>query len=97
MGFSFSSTKRFLLSVAVLVLFISSSLISSTQSRRMLPLPEPDRRKTGNGVVFGKAEVGNAAAAAGGGGAVFDEKLVVRHLAALDRILRSVPSPSTGN
>lgn len=30
-------------------------------------------------------------------GTTLDEKLIARHLAALDRILRSVPSPGVGH
>ncbi|KAL1826868.1 hypothetical protein DCAR_0205804 [Daucus carota subsp. sativus] len=44
-----------------------------------------------------KGTVPNSAPTKKGHSLIVDEKLIARHLAAIDRILRSVPSPGVGN
>ncbi|KAG6382312.1 hypothetical protein SASPL_158023 [Salvia splendens] len=75
--------------VFVMGVIIFCSLVSSTQGRKLLMKVEnsnipPHREDT-------------AAAEKVEASATFDEKLIARHLAALDRILRSVPSPGVGH
>ncbi|CAI9782089.1 unnamed protein product [Fraxinus pennsylvanica] len=51
---------------------------------------------SGIGVTLGLC-VPNSAPSKKGHDVTIDEKLIARHLAAMDRILRSVPSPGVGN
>ncbi|KAL8090877.1 precursor of CEP14 [Apium graveolens] len=44
-----------------------------------------------------KGTIPNSAPTKKGHSFIVDEKLIARHLAAIDRILRSVPSPGVGN
>ncbi|KAL1555958.1 hypothetical protein AAHA92_11636 [Salvia divinorum] len=72
--------------VFVMGLLIFCSLVYCAQGRKLL-------LKVENSEIRPRRE----GAAAEKVAATFDEKLIARHLAALDRILRSVPSPGVGH
>ncbi|KAL1562625.1 hypothetical protein AAHA92_05188 [Salvia divinorum] len=93
--------RKSLISISLLLLF--STIISSTSARKLLLVAE--RRRSQFSAVDGslylaalpKGTVPNSAPTKRGHSNTIDEKLIARHLAAVDRILRSVPSPGMGH
>ncbi|KAH6819887.1 hypothetical protein C2S53_018493 [Perilla frutescens var. hirtella] len=92
--------RKTLVFIALLVLF--STLISSTNGRKLLM---NSRRRSEIPTVDGslylaalpKGSVPASSPSKKGHAVTIDEKLIARHLAAVDRILRSVPSPGVGH
>lgn len=94
--------------VFVLYLLTLASLVTTIYGRRLndnmhetqkqkLQKPPPSARDSLYLSSLPKGTVPNSAPTKKGHSFIVDEKLIARHLAALDRILRSVPSPGVGN
>ncbi|PHT55787.1 hypothetical protein CQW23_04273 [Capsicum baccatum] len=96
MAFSRISTSIFFMFVLVL-----ASFSSSTEARKLLntyevkKVPSLMDRLYLNALPKGKVPASTPSKK--GHSYTIDEKLIARHLAAVDRILRSVPSPGVGH
>lgn len=92
---------------ALLLIFfvVFSSLSPCLDARRLLTMEEDRRGKKSipalqASLVLSSLPKGTVPASAPskkGHDTVVDEKLIARHLSAIDRILRSVPSPGVGH
>ncbi|KAL8460715.1 hypothetical protein ACS0TY_031507 [Phlomoides rotata] len=82
-------------------LIMFSTLMSSTHGRKLLTEVEqtnvPSREDRLYLTALPKGKVPASTPSKKGHAATIDEKLIARHLAAIDRILRSVPSPGVGH
>ncbi|KAL8507167.1 hypothetical protein ACS0TY_017897 [Phlomoides rotata] len=83
------------------LLLTFSTVISSTNGRKLLMNVRRNNFPALDGSLFlsalPKGSVPASAPSKKGHAVIINEKLIARHLAALDRILRSVPSPGVGH
>ncbi|KAK9268095.1 hypothetical protein L1049_010534 [Liquidambar formosana] len=88
---------------AMLLLFlvISASVVPSMDARKLLTENNKKTPSSSEDSLFfsslPKGTVPASTPSKKGHDTVVDEKLIARHLASLDRILRSVPSPGVGH
>ncbi|CAA2958679.1 Hypothetical predicted protein, partial [Olea europaea subsp. europaea] len=73
------------------VLIIFTAFVSSIHGRKFLKVPSLDDRLFLNALP--KGTVPGSTPSKKGHAVIIDEKLIALHLARIDRILRSVPSP----
>lgn len=92
----------------ILYMITIASLVTTIYGRKLndnmheikkqkMQKPPPSRQDSLYLSSLPKGTVPNSAPTKKGHSLIVDEKLIARHLAALDRILRSVPSPGVGN
>ena len=90
----------------LLILFVVfSSFLPSLDARKLLDMEEDSHNKKSIPALeaslvltaLPKGTVPASAPSKKGHAMVVDEKLIARHLAVVDRILRSVPSPGVGH
>ncbi|KZV23741.1 hypothetical protein F511_33749 [Dorcoceras hygrometricum] len=90
--------KALVVSIFLISLF---TLVSSINGRKMLMDMEHSEVKTADARLYftslPKGVVPGSTPSKKGHATTIDEKLIARHLAAIDRILRSVPSPGVGH
>ncbi|KAL8192151.1 hypothetical protein R6Q57_028013 [Mikania cordata] len=91
--------RTWLLLFMLLILFTSA-----TNGRKLLNTPDSGTVKEDYPVnmslfqsVLPKGDVSASTPSKKGHSSITDEKLITRHLIAIDRILRSVPSPGDGH
>lgn len=93
--------KSLMIFLVVLIIFSANDLASYVNGRKvMLNMKDrivPSLEETLYLESLPKGKVPASTPSKKNHDVTFDEKLVARHLAALDRILRSVPSPGVGH
>ncbi|KAK4361227.1 hypothetical protein RND71_020179 [Anisodus tanguticus] len=88
-------------SLSLIFVLLLASFSSSTEARKLLnshevkKVPSLEDRLYLNALPKGKVPASTPSKK--GHSYTTDEKLIARHLAAIDRILRSVPSPGVGH
>ena len=87
--------------VSVVFFMLLVIFVSSTQGRKLLNLNENVKVPSTTDSLYlsalPKGTVPSSTPSNKGHAETIDEKLIARHLAAIDRILRSVPSPGVGH
>lgn len=87
--------------VSVVLFMLLVIFVSSTQGRKLLNLNENVKVPSTTDSLYlsalPKGTVPSSTPSKKGHAETIDEKLIARHLAAIDRILRSVPSPGVGH
>ncbi|CAK9152634.1 unnamed protein product, partial [Ilex paraguariensis] len=82
-------------------LLIFASFVPSLHARKLLDIKEKNKMTPSLDSLFRsslpKGTVPSSTPSKKGHAVTVDEKLIARHLAAVDRILRSVPSPGVGH
>ncbi|KAL5576977.1 hypothetical protein UlMin_018676 [Ulmus minor] len=93
---------RFTSFALVFLVLSSSTFLSVSEGRKLLAMKEHENKRPYlDGSLFlsvlPKGNVPSSTPSRKGHAEVVDEKLIARHLIAIDRSLRSVPSPGVGN
>ncbi|CAA2989728.1 Hypothetical predicted protein [Olea europaea subsp. europaea] len=89
--------------VLLVSLMMFATFVSSTHGRKLLEVQHNTMKKVPSMEErlylpsLPKGSVPNSSPSKKGHAVTIDEKLIARHLAAVDRILRSVPSPGAGH
>ncbi|CAA2933763.1 Hypothetical predicted protein [Olea europaea subsp. europaea] len=89
--------------VLLISLIMFAAFVSSTHGRKLLDVQHNTMKKVPSMderlylTSLPKGSVPNSSPSKKGHAVAMDEKLIARHLAAMDRILRSVPSPGVGH
>ncbi|XP_055804731.1 precursor of CEP14-like [Solanum dulcamara] len=92
--------SRISASIFLMFLLVLASVSSSTEARKLLNSHEVKKIPNLASLYLNalpKGTVPSSTPSKKGHSYTTDEKLIARHLAAIDRILRSVPSPGVGN
>ncbi|OIT29134.1 hypothetical protein A4A49_16180 [Nicotiana attenuata] len=88
-------------SILLMFILVLASFSSSTEARKLLKLHEVKKTPSLEDRLYlnalPKGRVPASTPSKKGHSYTIDEKLIARHLAAVDRILRSVPSPGVGH
>ncbi|XP_059295058.1 precursor of CEP14-like [Lycium ferocissimum] len=82
-------------SIFLILVLVLASFSSSAEARKLLKVASLEDRLYLNALP--KGNVPASTPSKKGHSYTTDEKLIARHLAAIDRILRSVPSPGVGH
>ncbi|XAR66598.1 hypothetical protein NMG60_11012881 [Bertholletia excelsa] len=86
-----------------MAIVVVTSLVSSSHGRKLLNVQETKQQEVPSlddrlyRTALPKGPVTPSSPSKKGHSMIVDEKLIARHLAAVDRILRSVPSPGVGH
>ncbi|CAN4082207.1 unnamed protein product [Withania somnifera] len=90
--------SRICTSIFLIFLLVLASLSSSTEARELLKSHQVKKAASLMDRLYLNAlPKGRVPASTPSKKGHYDEKLIARHLAAIDRILRSVPSPGVGH